>query len=334
MSTDLQDLLREGLDRLTADASVPDGLVGRAQGHNRQRRIRMRAAIAAGTAVAAAAAAVTVSLAATGNKPSNAPVRTQTIADVVTRTERALAAAAEQGKAIQVIRISGRNTPFGLTVVGPQGAATPYPSPTQRLPGAHAAVTAQYMTSWQYHDLYLQEGFSAAGQLVFVNANGPITLRSGKQVLGNYGAAYPVHVRWRTVFTGVPGRAPGLSCQTIPSAFPGWRATISKALSCGLYSLRGRQWVDGVDAMTLVSQPRGMGYRDTVWVNPSTYLPVRRSTTFLSGPSRGQQFVTDFRFLPPTPANLAALHAAVRRAPIPPTFRLLPAKYFVLAGGV
>ncbi len=56
MSTDLQDLLREGLDRLTAGASAPDGLVGRAQQHNRQRRIKIRAAIAAGTAVAAAAA--------------------------------------------------------------------------------------------------------------------------------------------------------------------------------------------------------------------------------------------------------------------------------------
>ena len=78
MSTDLQDLLREGLDRLTAGATVPDGLVGRAQQHNRQRRIRIRAAIAACTAMAAVAAAVTVSLAASGNQPSNAPVRTQT----------------------------------------------------------------------------------------------------------------------------------------------------------------------------------------------------------------------------------------------------------------
>ena len=45
MSTDLQDLLREGLDRLTAGATAPDGLVGRAQQHNRQRRTKIRAAI-------------------------------------------------------------------------------------------------------------------------------------------------------------------------------------------------------------------------------------------------------------------------------------------------
>ncbi len=332
MSTDLQDQLREGLDRLTAGAAIPDGLVGRAQQRNRQRRIRIRAAIAAGTAVAAAAA-VTVSLAVSRTGPPSAPVRAQTIADVVTRTERALANEANQGSAIQVTRLSGRNATFGLIALAPNGPFA-NPSPAQRLPGAPAAVTAQRMVSWIYRDLWLQEGFSAAGRLVFVNANGPITLRSGKQVAGNYGAAYPVHVRWRTVLGGVSGPAPGLSCQTFPSAFPSWRATITKALSCGLYRLSGRQWVDGVDAMTLVAQPRGMGFRDTIWVDPATYLPVRTSTTFLSGPGRDEQLVTDFSFLPPTRANLAALHAAQRRASIPATFRLLPRKYVILAGGV
>jgi hypothetical protein len=331
MSTDLQDLLREGLDRLTAGATAPDGLVGRAQQHNRQRRIRIRAAVAAGTAVAVAA--VTVSLAAIGNNPSSAPVRTQTIADVATRTERALSRAVDQGNAIQVIRMSGRSTKFGLTAVGPNGAVG-NPSLAQPLPGAHTAVTAERMVSWTYRDLYLQEGFSAAGRLVFVNAYGPITLRSGKQAAGNYGAAYPVHTRWRTVLRGTSGPAPEPSCQTFPSEIPSWRATIAKALSCGLFHLSGRQWVDGVDAMTLVAQPRGMGLRDTLWVDPATYLPVQTSVAFLSGHRWVQQLDTDFRFLPPTRANLAALHAAERRAAIPATFRLLPAKYVILAGGV
>ena len=336
MSTDLQGLLREGLDRLTAGATVPDGLVGRAQQHNRQRRIKIRAAIAAGTAVAAAAAAVTVTLATGQARPGsgNGPVRTQTIADVATRTERALSRAVDQGNAIQVIRMSGRNTVFGLTWLGPQGV-TQNPSPTERLPGAHAAVTAQHMMSWQYRDLYVQEGFSAAGRLVFVNANGPIRLRSGKQVLGNYGAAYPVRIRWRTAFGGVSGPAPRLSCQDgFPSEFPKLHASIAKALSCGVFHLAGRQYVDGVDAMKLAGQPLS-GLRVTLWVNPATYLPVRLSSTLLAGPGQSyQQLVTDFQFLPPTPANLAALHAAVRRAPIPATFRLLPAKYVILAGGV
>ena len=101
MSTNLQELLREGLDRLTDGASVPDGLVRRAQQHNRQRQIRVRATIAAGTAVAAAAVAVTVSLAATGQPPGTGPVRTLTVGDVITRTEQALAAAASSGAPAQ-----------------------------------------------------------------------------------------------------------------------------------------------------------------------------------------------------------------------------------------
>lgn len=335
MSTNLEDLLREGLDRLTAGATVPDELVGRAQRRNRQHRIRVRAAIAAGTAVAAAAA-VTVSLAATGNQPGNTPVRTQTIADVATRTEQALAAAADQGNAIQVIREGGPGVTFRLYPLG-MGGTLEHPPPTPVLPGVLRNVTAQHMTSWTYHGLYLQEGFSAAGRLVFVNANGPIKLRSGKEVLGNYGAAYPVSARWRTAVRGTSGIGPPtpLSCQDVaPSGYPSWRATISKALSCGLYYLSGRQQVDGVDAMTLVSRPRFGGglFRSTIWVDPATYLPVRTSLITLSGPARGQRLTFDFRFLPPTKANLAEMHAAIRRATLPATFRPLHLNVALLAG--
>ena len=332
MSTDLQDLLREGLDRLTAGATAPDGLVGRAEQHNRQRRTKIRAAIAAGTAVAAAAAAVTVSLAATGSKPGSAPVHTQTIADVATRTEQALAAAADHGNAIQVIRQSDSSVPFKLSALG-MGGSLEHPPPTPVLPRVLSKVTAQYVTSWTYHGLYLQEGFSAAGRLVFVNSTGGLTKRQSSE---NYGAAYPVQVSWRTVIRGVSGLgpAPALSCQQVaPAEYPSWQATISKSLSCGLYYLRGRQWVDGVDAMTLVSKPRMGGglFRSTIWVNPATYLPVRTSLVTLSGPGRGEHLVNDFRFLPPTRANLAALHAAIRSAAIPVAFRRLHLNVLLLA---
>jgi len=330
MSTDLQDLLREGLDRLTAGTTVPDGLVGRAQQRNRQRRIKIRAAIAASTALAAAA--VTVSLTATGSQPSNAPVRTQTIADIATRTEQALAATADHGNAIQVIRQSGSGVPFKLSALG-MGGSLEHPGPIPVLPRVLSTVTAQYVTSWTYHGLYLQEGFSAAGRLVFVNSTGGLTKRQSSE---NYGAAYPVRVSWRTVIRGASGLGglPALSCQNVgPSGYPSWQASISKSLSCGLYYLSGRQWVDGVDAMTLVSRPRLGGglFRSTIWVNPATYLPVRTSLVTLSGPGRGQHLVNDFRFLPPTEANLAALHAAIGRAAIPAAFRRLHLNVLLLA---
>ena len=40
----------------------------------------------------------------------------------------------------------------------------------------------------------------------------------------------------------------------------------------------------------------------------------------------------DYRWLPPTTANLATWHAAVHRATIPPGFRLLPPDYLPLTG--
>ena len=74
-------------------------------------------------AVAAAKAAVTVSLTISRKlgRPAT-PVRTQTIADVATRTEQALAAAANQGNAIQVIRgKSGPAVTFRLSPLGMKG---------------------------------------------------------------------------------------------------------------------------------------------------------------------------------------------------------------------
>ncbi len=100
-----------------------------------------------------------------------------------------------------------------------------------------------------------------------------------------------------------------------------------------MFRLGGRQYVDGVDAMKLVAGPR-FPFRATLWVNPATYLPVRLSATLPAGPGRSEQVVSDFQFLPPTKANLARLHAAIRRAPIPAMFRLLPPKYVILAGGL
>ncbi len=116
MTNDIEELLREGLDRLTAGASTPAGLVERARRSNR-RRVMIRSAVAAGTVVAAVAAAVTVTLTTGGTGPGSAPVRTQTIAVVASRTERALAAAAAQGQAIQETQATGRGVSFGLTAL-------------------------------------------------------------------------------------------------------------------------------------------------------------------------------------------------------------------------
>ena len=329
MTSDIEELLREGIDRLTAGAIAPAGLVERARKSNR-RRVMIRSAVAAGTVVAALAAAVTVTLT-TGGKgqPGGIPVRAQTIAVVVSRTERALAAVADRGQAIQEVQASGRGVTFGLTALtmnytlGTPGSAV--------VPGVLKNVTAQRLVSWTYRGLYLQEGYSATGRLVFHNTNNEVTLPSGRQVAEQYGAAYPARTRWRTIVRGQSGPLPPLTCQDFPSGYPSWRATLTKVLSCGSFYLGGQQRVDGVEAMTLISKPQpGLDFRETIWVDPSTYLPVRVSVTIGHPHGRSNQLVDDFRWLEPTKANLATLHAAIRQATIPAGYRTLPANYLVL----
>jgi hypothetical protein len=93
---------------------------------------------------------------------------------------------------------------------------------------------------------------------------------------------------------------PGVELQGGPGN--GWPAFIRHQLSCGEYTVVGRQQVDGVDAIKL-SGDRGL---ETLWVDPATYLPVRT----IMGPPQGRS-QADFQWIAPTPANLAQLSVKV-----------------------
>jgi hypothetical protein len=335
MTNGIEEMLREGFDRLTADAKAPAGVVSRAQRRNRRRRIVSLSAVAAGAAVATAAAVITVTTVVPQGNP--AP-RVRTIGYVTGRAQQALATMA-QAKAIEEVRETGRNGAFGFTVLNMAPDAQTNPknqTGTAVLPGVLGSVKAQRMTSWFYHDLVLQQGFSATGKLVFTSSFGTVTSPAGKRVPGSYGAAYPVRTRWLSPITGQNGSLPKLTCtHAYPgAATPRLRATIRKALSCGLFALGGHQRIDGVDAIKLIMKPSpGLGFRETLWLDPSTYLPVRTSVASFWG-THGQVslLVADYRWLPPTAANLAALHTAVHRATIPSRFRMLPPADLPLAG--
>lgn len=335
MTGDLEELLHEGIDRLTADAEVPAGLVGRARLRNRQRRNAIRACVAAGTALVAAVAAIVVTSGASRGPQPGGTVQTQTLAYVTTRTQQALAKEAGDGRAIEVIHTSGRHETFGFTVLN-QSPSVQRSGASAVVPGVLAGVAAQRMVTWTYRNRVLHEGFSAAGTLVFNSTFNTVTTRSGHQVTRLYGAAYPVRTRWQTIVSGSSGPVPRPTCQTALAIAPGgsnMRAALAKAVSCGLFRLDGRQQVNGVDALKIVSKPNdGLPARESIWVDPVTYLPVRVDVAF--PPAHGSQSLLeyDYRWLQPTKANLAALQAAVRAAAIPPGFKKLPAKYLPLAG--
>ena len=86
-----------------------------------------------------------------------------------------------------------------------------------------------------------------------------------------------------------------------------------------MFTVAGRQWVDGVDAIKLTGHMPVAG--TTIWVDPSGYLPVRltgRVQLILGGAAKQgtTPLTVDFRWLPPTRANLREL-----TAPIPKGFR-------------
>ncbi len=154
MASDIEELLREGIDRLTAGASAPAGLVERARKSNR-RRVMMRSAVAAGTVVAAVAAAVTVTLTTGGTGPGSAPVRAQTIAVVASRRSVPWPLRRTRARLSRKPRRAGRGVTFGLTALNMNytfempGSAV--------VPGVLRNVATQRLVSWTYRGLVLQE---------------------------------------------------------------------------------------------------------------------------------------------------------------------------------
>lgn len=170
MTNDVEELLREGMDRLaayanagasmdaTTDARTPATLLHRARQHNRRRRQAIAGAIAAGTAAVTAAAVIAAS-AGPGANPN--ALHGQTITYVATRAEQALAHL-DQSHAIEIDTITTRNGAFGFTVLNT--AVTPTGNPQVRT--VLNAVHASSEVDWTYNGSLLQQGYSGAGKLV------------------------------------------------------------------------------------------------------------------------------------------------------------------------
>jgi hypothetical protein len=324
MSRNVEELLRQGLDRATADAELPEppaSLLRRARHHNRHRREAIAGALAAG---GAAIAAVATFLATATPVVS---VSGQTINYVTTRAEQALAHTS-QGRAVQYDTRTISNGSFGVTVVNLAFNGTT--GSTAQVPTVLSDLQASRLVAWTYRDQQLQQGYSASGQLLFSATIGPVTNRQGKQVYEAYGAVYPDRVQWHTPLTGGPDIGDRLTCANSGFDLPNWPQGITKALSCHVFTLAGNQEINGIDTIKLVRKAQ-YGIGETLWVDPTSYLPVRITTTFRAHQHASVQ-TDNFRWLQPTTGNLAALHAAEARGAIPSGFKSLPSTYVPLPG--
>jgi hypothetical protein len=183
-------------------------------------------------------------------------------------------------------------SPGGLRVSPSTGAGSPW--------------NVRYLVVWAYQRVSKESAFSAAGYRVFDLRFAPV-----HGTLTSTGVIYHSRTWWRGAIGPAPvqGGPPPTQCGPgIRLGTGGWPTFIRYELSCGEFTKGGQQRIGGIEAIQLT----GNGGRETIWVNPRTYLPVR---TVFSAPG-GPQLQTDFGWFTPTRARLAEL-----RLPVPPGFR-------------
>jgi hypothetical protein len=299
MNGDIEELLREGVDRFTVDVPVPADLVARARTRVRQRRIATRAALACGTAAATAAAVI----AATGGPgPGGGAMQARTTAYVVSRVEEALAS--------QHLVLRGRTTGGGW---GPS-------------------------TSWSYGPRHRFEEFTGSGcghalpdgSCTHRGESEPYLAQGTALVGGKLTSVYVTYFnrKWSVISEFIAPNACSstgtLEMGGPPPATSNWPAFIKATLACGAATVTGHALIGGVDTLKITGSPvtiklpqdQAKAYRETwlrerwtLYVNPKTYLPVRLSSSseMFGGPapSTHSASVTDMQWLQPTAANIA-----------------------------
>jgi hypothetical protein len=300
MNTELEDRLWREMREATAGARVPPGLARRAW-RNRRRRIMTRGTAAVGTAAAAA-----VALVAAGTTGASRDADIHTTAYIVKHAESALHTAVTANDIMYLRATDGTGKRWFY--LGPQGSSNRY------------------------------ETFSASGQ---PGMDIGVAVTPASRTLT--WVFYRTKTWWKTEQAATPTPQPaaqnscssqipvGLDVDQSPAVLV---ANIREALACGQLTNEGTQYVDGVNAIKLVSvrtfhvQMRNPALKHTtnltvtvtttLWVDPASYLPVRWAQ---DGKVTGRKGIVvpsadeDVEWLPPTSANLAQL-----TVPIPPGF--------------
>jgi hypothetical protein len=311
MSTDVEDLLREGMERFTADLRAPAGLTFRIARRRRRRRLVLCSVTGAAAALTAGAVALAVVVV-----PSQQRTGVELTADVVKRVSSALTAA-DPGDIAQMSVTTSSASPYGGKTItttaeewsyGDQWRSVTYSSPGHPLydEGYTASAGSSVYTLVNYSTRSWTKRPGLGRPAAAIPFSALPTSRGCRPAIG----AFPLLYKF-----GLPGM--GLPASSLPSTVA---RSLRTAVSCGTLTVAGRQTVDGVEAIKLTSRA-GSPISETIWVSPSTYLPVRvvvRSAAGAAGASGAPavQQTADITWLPPTAQNLAKL-----TVPIPAGFR-------------
>jgi hypothetical protein len=257
--------------------------------------------------VVAAAAVVTATIGAGGSPGQPAPaagVTAQTTAFVVSHAEQALAMAA-QGALIERV----------TTTPPPRQWFIPFFTKGFSPRMMRSKITR--LTTWSYRGRARTAGFGPDSRPVIDTGPATVARRSGPQPALRAAAADFTTGRWITPVRLPPAnhlRKPncdeGINLAIAPFSVDTaahWTSVVSTALSCHLVHVTGHQRVGGVDTLRLAGTAalaRQLPHQHvTLWVDSKTYLPVRLALNLEGNPD----WVTDFRWIPPTPAGLHML---------------------------
>lgn len=313
MNGDVEELVREGLDRLTADVRVPAGMAARARVRRRRQKVAGRAALACATAAVAAVAVIAVT--GTSVRPVSGDVSSaRTTAFVVARVERALSAQhfVIEGRAtgtmsyvVQGHRVRSSDGPTSSWSYGQRNRMVEF---TGRSCG-HAlpdGVCSHHGGS----EPFLADGTALVGGKL---TGAYVTYYNDKYSLYPLGNTH-VKACSTTAQLGLGGPA-----VTVPN----WPAFIKAMLRCTSATVTGHVRIGGERATVisgLIDVPLQKGYagavkerrvrvRYTLYVDSTTYLPVRAyGSTETYGGAAGptvSAYTTNVRWLPPTRANIA-----------------------------
>jgi hypothetical protein len=291
MNTDVEELLRDGMERFTAGLRAPAGLAAEA-GRRRRRRRAARTAAACGIAAVTAAAVALAVVPGAAARRGGSAAQARLTAYVTKRVENALASE-------NLVFVGRSDNP----VVGDS-------------------------VTWAYGPRSRYEEYSA---FPLPDRGKPFLAQGTALVGGKLVGAYVTYFDHRYSLWPL-GAEPGSACSTSDAlsmagpVFPTthWSAFIGATLACGAARVTGHVLVNGVETTRITGKPITVrlqpGYAKTVhakwatarwtlYVNPTTYLPVRMyGSTETFGGSAGSytsSFVTNVQWLRPTPANVA-----------------------------
>jgi hypothetical protein len=302
----MEELLRDGMERFTAEVRAPQGLARGVAGGLRRRRTARRVMLAGGTVTATAAAAIIATTVAGGSpaRTGSSLAQARETAYVVSRVENALAT---QHDVFRGVTMSTGDQP---SVTYAYGQRSRFEEFTGNSCG-HVTSPSGDCTNRGGSERYLTQGTAL--------------------IHGKLTAAYVTYFDQQYSLSRYVYEPPPSACGKIGLQMGGpapangnWPGFIKATLACGAGTVTGHARINGVDTMKITGKPitlrlsKAYGkvvhekYARALWtwyVNPRTYLPVRMiGVTETYGGSGGHTrftSVTNVGWLPPTAANKA-----------------------------